>query len=233
MSVDNYFGKVLIIAAHADDETLGCGGIITKLRSNNNDCHIHVVTGYGQEKHPFYDKKTFEIVRKEFKNAINHIGSPSYSFGNLPAAKLNDIPTYHVNNEIKNIIERIKPNTILLPSRDDLHLDHKIINYSVRVASRPYLKNNVNLFSLIEYEVPSETNIFFDNINEIYMPNLFIDITDFITNKIRGFSEYKSQSQESNQPRSLTGIKTLAKYRGLNIGVDYAESFRIILKKYI
>ena len=231
MKLDNYFGKVLVISAHADDETLGCGGLISKLRSDNIDCHVHIVTGYGQEKHPLFDKQIFDNVRKEFKKAINHIGSPTYSFGNLPAAMLNDIPTYEVNKDIKNIIERFKPNTILLPSINDLHLDHKIINYSVRVASRPYLGNNSKLFSLIEYEVPSETNIYFDNINDIFMPNLFIDVTYFINSKLNGFSEFKSQSQESNQPRSLTGIKSLAKYRGLNIGVEYAESFKIIMKK--
>ena len=65
--------------------------------------------------------ETIENIRSEFRNAINHIGSPKYSFSDLPAALLNDIPTYLVNREVQNIIEKIKPNTIL-PSSTDLHL---------------------------------------------------------------------------------------------------------------
>ena len=232
MNLYSSFGNVLFIAAHADDEVLGCGGTISKLRKIDIDCHVHVVTGHGKEKHPIFDKTIFENVKKEFKNANLYIGAPKYSFGNLPAAMLNDIPTYFVNNEIKKIIDKIKPNTIFIPSRNDLHLDHKLVNYAARVACRPYLKNNSNLTSIIEYEVPSETNIYLDNIDDFFTPNLYIDITENIQNKINALSEYKSQIQGLNQPRSISGINALASYRGVNIGVEFAESFNIIFKKF-
>ena len=232
MNLYSSFGKVLIIAAHADDETLGCGGTISKLRKIDIDCHVHVVTGHGKGKHPLFDKNIFENIKKEFKKANLYIGGPKYSFGNLPAAMLNDIPTHFVNDEIKKIIDKIKPNTIFIPSRNDLHLDHKIVNYASRVACRPYLKNNSYLTSIIEYEVPSETNIYHDHIDDLFTPNLYIDITKNIQNKINAFSEYKSQIQELNQPRSISGINALASFRGINIGVEFAESFNIIFKKF-
>ena len=202
MILYNNFGKVLVIAAHADDETLGCGGTISKLMEKNINCHVHVVTGHGEDKHPLFDKAIFEEIKKEFKKAILYIGGPKYSFGNLPAAMLNDIPTHFINNEIKNIIDKIRPNTIFIPSRNDLHLDHKIVNYASRVACRPYLENNSNLISIIEYEVPSETNIYLDHIDDVFTPNLYIDITENIQNKKNALSEYKSQLQELNQPQN-------------------------------
>lgn len=225
------FGKILVLAAHADDETLGCGGTIAKLISQKFPCHIHVVTGHGKDKHPIFKNELFEKVRNEFKNAINYLGSPSYSLGDLPAAMLNDIPTYLVNNEIHNIVSKFNPNTVFIPSQKDLHLDHKIINYASKVALRPYLRNNSNLFNIIEYEVPSETNIFTDDLNDNFAPNLYVDISEQINNKLKAFSEYKSQIQELNQPRSIKGIESLASYRGINIGVKFAESFNIIFEK--
>jgi len=232
MNIEHKLGKVLILAAHADDETLGCGGTISKLISHNVNCHIHVLTGIGEDKHPLFNKEIIEKIRGEFKNAINHIGSPKYSFGNLPAAMLNEIPTYLVNKEVKSIVDKIKPNTIFGPSINDLHLDHKIINYALRVAARPYLKCNTNLHAIYEYEVPSETNIFFDHTSSIFRPNLYIEINDFINNKIEAFSEYKSQIQESNQPRSIEGIRALASNRGINIGTNFAEAFNIVYQKF-
>lgn len=231
MILNKNFGKILVLSAHADDETLGCGGTISKLISQKFYCHIHVLTGYGKDKHPIFKNELFEKVRFEFKNAINYLGSPSYSFGDLPAAMLNDIPTYLVNNEIHNIVSKINPNTVFIPSQKDLHLDHKIINYASKVALRPYLKNNTNLFNIIEYEVPSETNIFIDDSNDNFAPNLYVDISEQINNKLKAFSEYKSQIQELNQPRSIKGIESLASYRGINIGVKFAESFNIIFEK--
>tara|TARA_B100000963_G_C22633635_1_gene676329 strand:- start:4129 stop:4827 length:699 start_codon:yes stop_codon:yes gene_type:complete len=231
MNFVNNFGRVLILAAHADDETLGCGGTISKLISEGLSCHIHIVTGIGESTHPIFTKQKIENIREEFKKAIKHIGSPKFSFGNLPAAMLNDISTYKINKEVKDILEKSNPNTIFMPSRNDLHLDHKIINYALKVAARPYLKNNQNLKSIIEYEVPSETNIYSENPYDIFTPNLYIDISNFIEYKLKAFAEYKSQIQEFNQPRSLEGIKTLASYRGINIGVKFAESFNIIFKR--
>ena len=231
MNLSHKFGKVLVLAAHADDETLGCGATIAKLTSANVSCHIHVLTGIGDTKHPLFNIETIENIRCEFRKAINHLGSPKYSFANLPAALLNDIPTHLVNSEVKRIIEKIQPTTIFAPSSNDLHLDHKIINYALRVAARPYLKSNSNLREIFEYEVLSETNIFSDQPSYIFQPNLYIDINDFVQNKLDAFSEYKSQMQESNQPRSIEGIRTLAMYRGLNVGFDFAEAFKIIYQK--
>jgi len=231
MNLKNVFGRVLIIAAHADDETLGCGGLITKLKERNIDCHIHIATGSGGNKHPIFPEKEFKIIKNEFKNAILHLGNPSFSFGNLPAAMLNDFSTYKINADIENLIDLTKPNTIFIPSQNDLHLDHKILNYAAKVASRPYLKNNSQLKGLIEYEVPSETNIYFDNANDIFRPNLYVDISSELEYKLKAFSEYKSQLQTNTQPRSIEGLKSLASYRGINIGAKFAEAYKIIYKK--
>ena len=228
MNLKNVFGRVLIIAAHADDETLGCGGLITKLKDQSIDCHTHIATGSGETTHPIFSESEFKKIKSEFKNAILHLGNPEYSFGNLPAAMLNDFSTYKINSNIENVINKINPNTLFVPSANDLHLDHNILNYAAKVAARPYLRKRLELQGLIEYEVPSETNIYFDNSNDIFLPNLFLDISEELDTKLRAFSEYKSQLQLDNQPRSLEGLRALASYRGVNIGSKYAEAYKIV-----
>ena len=225
------FGKVLVIAAHADDETLGCGGIISKFKNESVKCHIHVATGYGDKTHPLFSTDEIENIRDEFRRALNHLGDPDFSFGNLPTVLINDIPRYKINNDIKNVIDSYKPNSIFIPSISDLHLDHKIINYSAKVACRPYLSNNFQIKGLYEYEVPSETNIYFDQISDYFLPNLYVDISGEFNNKLKAFSEYKSQLQNQNQPRSLEGLKALSSFRGKNIGSEYAEAFKIIFER--
>ncbi len=224
--------RVLCIAPHADDETLGCGGLISKLNLEKIDIHIFIVTGAGEGKHPIFPLNTWEKVRSEFKLAIEELGRPSFEFGNLPAALLDQIPTYKINQCISNIVNSYDPNVILLPFNNDLHNDHKIIHNATIVATRPYLEKNEKIKLIVEYETLSETNIYNLNNQDIFFPNFYVDISNTLENKLNAFRKYKSQNQSSNQPRSIEGIKSLARYRGININKKYAEAFKILYLKY-
>ena len=224
--------RVLCIAPHADDETLGCGGLISKLNLEKIDIHIFVVTGSGEGKHPIFPLNTWEKVRSEFKLAIKELGQPSFEFGNLPAALLDQTPNYKINQCISDILKSYDPNVILIPFNNDLHNDHKIINNATLVATRPYLEKNEKIKLILEYETLSETNIYnLDNQN-IFFPNFYVDITNNLEKKLNAFSKYKSQTQSKKQPRSIEGIKSLARYRGTNINKKYAEAFKILYQKY-
>ena len=224
--------RVLCIAPHADDETLGCGGLISQLNQEKLDIHIFVVTGSGEGKHPIFPLNTWEKVRSEFKLAIKELGNPSFEFGNLPAALLDQIPTYEINQCISDIVMSYDPNIILIPFNNDLHNDHKIIHNATIVATRPYLEKNERIRLIVEYETLSETNIYnLDNQN-IFFPNFYVDISNTLENKLNAFRKYKSQTQAINQPRSIEGIKSLARYRGSHINKKYAEAFKILYQKY-
>mgnify|MGYP001209586996 CR=1 FL=1 len=224
--------RVLCIAPHADDETLGCGGLISKLNLEKIDTHIFVVTGSGEGEHPIFPLNTWEKVRSEFKLAIKELGNPSFEFSNLPAALLDQIPNYKINQCISDILKSYDPNVILIPFNNDLHNDHKIINNATIIATRPYLGKNEKIKLIVEYETLSETNIYnLDNQN-IFFPNFYVDISNTLENKLNAFRKYKSQTQSKNQPRSIEGIKSLARYRGTNINKKYAEAFKILYQKY-
>ena len=224
--------RVLCIAPHADDETLGCGGLISKLNQEKIDINIFVVTGAGEGKHPIFPINTWEKVRSEFKLAIKELGKPSYEFGNLPAALLDQIPTYKINRCISDIIKSYDPTIILMPFSNDLHNDHKLINNATIVATRPYLEKNEKIKLIVEYETLSETNIYNLDNQQIFFPNFYVDISSTLEKKLNAFRKYKSQKQSRNQPRTLEGIKTLARYRGININKKYAEAFKILYQKY-
>tara|TARA_Y100000589_G_scaffold246871_1_gene234645 strand:+ start:1110 stop:1802 length:693 start_codon:yes stop_codon:yes gene_type:complete len=224
--------RVLCIAPHADDETLGCGGLISKLNPEKINIKVFVVTGAGELKHPIFPINTWETVRSEFKLAIKELGQPSYEFGNLPAALLDQIPTYKINQCIFDIVESYDPTVILMPFNNDLHNDHKIIHNATLVATRPYLEKNEKIKLILEYETLSETNIYNLDNQHIFLPNFYVDISNTLEQKLNAFKKYKSQKQSINQPRSLEGIKSLARYRGININRIYAEAYKILYQKY-
>ena len=93
--------KVLVIAPHPDDETLGCGGLISKLNQEKIDINIIVVTGAGEGKHPIFTINTWEKVRSEFKLAIKELGKTSYEFGTLPETLLKNMESRKYGAQLK------------------------------------------------------------------------------------------------------------------------------------
>ena len=220
--------KILVLAPHADDETLGMGGTIKKLSSAGHDIFVAVLTGHGETPHPIWPEATWDIVRNESKKACSHLGVKELIFKNLPAACLDHHPAWEVNKIISDIIISINPEEIYIPYDYDLHKDHNAISYAANVATRPYLKENKNIKRILAYEILSETNLSHPYMKPAFHPNVYIDISSTIQDKISAFKYYSSQNQSDDMPRSESSIKALARLRGSSIGAKYAEGFYLV-----
>tara|TARA_E500000331_G_C17187606_1_gene683377 strand:- start:214 stop:888 length:675 start_codon:yes stop_codon:yes gene_type:complete len=221
---------ILVLAPHADDETLGMGATISLHTKNGEDVYLAVLTGKGKGNHPFYDDSVWQIVRAECREASKNLGIKDVTFLNLPAANLDSLPAWEINAEVKNIVEDIQPTQIYLPFYNDLHKDHKSIAYAINVVCRPYLKSSKKLNKILAYETLSETNLSYEHSH--FSPNIFVDVSETIDNKIKALSCYKSQLSYDYHPRSIGSIKALAALRGSHIGCAYAEAF-VLLGEYI
>ena len=212
--------KVLIVAVHPDDETLGCGGTLLKHKDNKDEIHLLIATSL-DKKHSYYEKREKEIDQVSKRYGFNSVHNLR-----LKTMRVDEYSMSELVIKISNLINNIMPNIIYLPFIHDIHSDHKKIfeaAFSCTKSFRyPFLKKIYMMETLSETEfAPSLTN-------SSFCPNTFIDITKYIEKKIEIMNIYQSEIGEHPFPRSKKNIKALATLRGASCGSEYAESFMLL-----
>jgi N-acetylglucosamine malate deacetylase 1 len=216
--------KVMFIAVHPDDETLGCAGTILKHKETGDKIYWLIITN-------IFEKDGWNQQRVvERKNEIDLVAK-SYGFDetikiDLPTTKLDSIPLGDLTKMISERIEKNQPDIIYIPNRTDVHSDHRIaytaIISATKVFNKPYIKK------ILMYECVSETDFAPPLPENVFMPNYFVDISKYINEKIRIMKIYSGEIKEHPYPRSERNLRALATYRGAQCGTDYAESFMIL-----
>ena len=214
--------KVVIIAPHPDDETLGVGGTIKRLINNNVKVSILIVSGHMP---PLYSVEAYKKTVKECEKVFKYLGVNDFEFLNIPATKLNEIATSELNSKINSFIDKRNPDTVFIPF-PDRHIDHRIIFDSGVVASRPINKKSPKIVLL--YETLSETHWNVPGVEASFVPDFFIRIDKELKNKLIALKFYKSQINEKTPSRSIEAVEALAKFRGSQNGCKYAEAFKVV-----
>lgn len=213
--------KILILAAHPDDEILGCGGAIQKHKDQGNQVYVCIVTDGCSSQYPG-DKKIANQKIAETQKVKQFLKIDEFFNLDFPDMKLDTVAHLDINKEISRIVNKIKPQIIYTHSPTDLNMDHRQVYYSTEVITRPL---NDYLNKVYTYETLSSTEW---RKEQAFIPNTFVNIKPYIDKKIEALSLYKSETRNYPHPRSLKGIEILAKYRGLQAGLEFAESFRLI-----
>lgn len=212
--------KVLIIAPHPDDEVLGCGGVIKKHSNNGDEVCLCIAT---QAYTPDWTQEFIDNRKKEIISAGEVLGIKETISLDLPTVKLDTIPQKRINDLIAETIDKIKPEIIYLPFDGDINKDHKIIFNASMLALRSRFGSLVK--KILCYEVLSETE--WGDVP--FVPNLYVDITDVLEDKLKAMTCYKSEVKDYPHPRSLESIKILAQKRGVEVRLKTAEAF--VVKK--
>ncbi|WP_271399260.1 PIG-L deacetylase family protein [Salinicoccus roseus] len=211
--------NILVFAPHNDDEVLGVGGTIAKYVNEGHDVYVcEVTSGFNTDR--------VNLIVDEAKKAHKILGVKEAFFLNLPVIELRHTPTEEINKKILNIVQKVKPEIVFLPHKGDMNFDHAEVTYAAMVALRP--SNVPNLKEILAYETLSETEWNTPTIDNIFIPNVYIDISHTVQKKVEAMSCYESQLKDYPHPRSLDGIIALSKYRGSTICVENAESFMMI-----
>ena len=222
----------MVIAPHADDETLGCGGTIGVLKDQGFKVVVCLACGHSRDNRHIFGTDLLVTVLNEFRTAMKVLDVDEYECLGLPAGNLTACEVHEVNSRIADILRRTAPQIVFVPSKTDLHHDHNIVTYAAIVALRPYLKDAIGVEAVYEYEVLSETNVL-PSYQESFKPDTYIDISSKLSDKLDACRCYKSQFQESLTPRSIEAVRQLALLRGSMIGTDAAEAFKTIYRKAI
>jgi LmbE family N-acetylglucosaminyl deacetylase len=217
--------KILVVAAHPDDELLGCGGSLIKLSKKKYEIFALFFTDGVSAR----DKKNKKIILNRKNNSLKSLkimGVKNTKFLSYPDNNLDKVSLIKIVKEIENVIFKFKPETIFTHSNVDLNIDHEIISRAVVTASRPKPNFSVKMILLFETLSSTEWNFYYKK--KSFNPNYFIDITSTIDKKIKAAKAYKNEINAWPHPRSIKGIKNLAKYRGQSVGLKYAEAFYLL-----
>jgi LmbE family N-acetylglucosaminyl deacetylase len=212
--------QILIIAPHADDEVLGCGGTIAKYTKRKDKVCLCIMT---KAYIPDWSKKFLKNRPEEIKMVNKILGINKTFCLDYPTAKLNTISQKELNDEILKIIDKVKPDIMYIPHSGDLHKDHRIIFESSLVAIKS-TKNRIR--KILSYETLSETDL--QQSMAPFIPNVYVDIQDTFEKKIKAMKAYKSELKQYPHPRSLEIIKALAEKRGSEVGLKFAEAFMLV-----
>ncbi len=219
--------NVLVVAAHPDDEVLGCAGTVAKLVKSNHNVHLLImaegITSRKAKKES--DIKKMKTLYLSTKKIVKILKIKSYEIMPNPDNRLYKVDFLKIVQKIESLILKIKPSIILTHHSDDLNIDHQIVCRAVVTASRPMPNSPVK--KILTYETPSSTEWNFIAKSK-FTPNYFEDITKYIKIKLSAVSAYKSEMRKFPHPRSKENIISLAKVRGSTVGVKFAEAFKAI-----
>jgi LmbE family N-acetylglucosaminyl deacetylase len=213
--------KIVVVAPHPDDETLGAGGTIARFAASGVEVSVLIVSGHLP---PLYPPSAFETTRTEANAALSLLGAKQWEFLEVPATKVNEVPVAELNGKISGFIRRLNPEVVLMPF-PDRHIDHRVIFDASVVACRPVHRDAPNL--VLAYETLSETHWNAPGIEPAFIPDFFVDISRSIRQKTDALACYASQLQDVPS-RSVQAVEALARFRGSQNGCEYAEAFKVI-----
>ena len=216
--------KVLFVSPHPDDETLGCGGTIFYHKKKGDDIFLLIITNLSIEFG--WSEKLIERRKKEIDKIKKFYGFKNVFHLNFQTKYLDTVPINEIIENISNIVKKTKSEILYIPSRDDVHTDHQIVSKACMSSIKWF--RNPSVKKVMAYEVISETNFNFNQNN--FKPNVFVDITPYITKKIVAMKIYKSEIKKHPFPRSEDSIKSLAILRGSQSGKKFAEAFQLYME---
>lgn len=231
--------KVLVIAAHPDDEVLGMGGTIKKLTKNKNQVKIVIMaTGISARRSTTFknssrynitknDQKIIDkqivTIKSHAKKAAKILGVTDIEFLDYPDNEMDTISNLEITKSVEKIIQKFKPEVVYTHTPFDVNIDHVSCYNAVLTATRP--KKNMVVKKVISFEVPSSTEW---NFSSIFTPNIFVNISAEISNKIKALECYKTEIEKYPHPRSAKALQTIANRWGTVSGYSAAEAFSLI-----
>jgi N-acetylglucosamine malate deacetylase 1 len=213
--------NALIFTAHDDDEILGMGGTIQSLKKLEFRIFVCQITD-GSSTQYKNDKSKIGQRKKQHEKALAILNIDEVIELGLPDMKLDTLPHHEINDAMNGALHKVKPGYVFTHYAKDINKDHREAGYSTDVITRG---GSAFLEKVFAYEVLSSTEW---QLAEPFSPNCFVDIAPHIKNKISAMEAMETEIRDFPHPRSAQGIETLARYRGMQSGYEYAEAFMLV-----
>ena len=219
--------KILIVAAHPDDEVLGCFGTVARLIKQGYEAYTLILgegkTSRDDQADAASKKNQIDHLQSEIQKANDIIGVKQVFIESFPDNRFDSVALLDIIKVVSKVKERIKPDIIFTHYEHDLNIDHQLTYKAVITATRPMQDECVE--QIYSFEVLSSTEY---NYPLSFAPDTYFDIADTIELKVQAMQAYGSELCKYPHPRSLQGIELNAKYQGMRIGKSYAEAFKSV-----
>lgn len=227
--------SILIVAAHPDDEVLGCGGTI-RLISDQFNGKIPIsalilsegLTSRGNDEKK-YSKSEIDAVKQDSLAAAKVLGIQNSFYEDLPNNRLDSMDLLDVIKIVEGYIEKLRPTIVFTHHFGDINLAHRITYQAVLTACRPL--GDCPVRKLLSFEVPSSTEWAFPHHENMFSPNVFINIKEVIETKIEAMLMYRSESRDYPHPRSSEAIRAIALRWGSVANMNFTEAFELIYER--
>lgn len=227
--------RVLVLAAHLDDEVLGVGGTMARYVSEGHEVFIHIVRDGIAERHPDAENGSKrEHVKQCAIECGEVLGVPkkNISFGGYSLYE--DFNCTHilgrknVLDHIEEVLKRVDPHEVFTMHPGDIHTDHTVVYKATELATCPISKTVGIIERVLTYETISSTDQMFPSQATAFVPNVYVDITPYLETKLMAFSRYDTEIKNYPHPRSLEKIRAKAEARGAEMNVSAAEAFYLL-----
>ncbi len=214
-----------MISVHPDDETLGCGGTLLNHRAAGDDIFWLIMT---EAHEPQWTPEIIQGKADEVKQVADAYGMEQYFKLGFPTIQLDTVPQADLIGGIRQVVREVKPEIVYLVHGGDIHTDHHAGFVAAMSVLKPFYMAQLGVRRILCYESLSSTEAAPAQVDRVFLPHIFSDITKQIERKIEIMKLYQTEKQPDPLPRGPSAIRALARYRGATIGVDYAEAFMLV-----
>lgn len=221
--------SALVVAAHPDDEVLGCGGFIAKMARSGWQVDILILaegaTSRDNERNRVAHAAELSLLGRAAQEAGKVLGVRAVELHSFADNRMDSITLLDVVKLVEATIARTRPQRVLTHCGGDVNIDHRVVHDAVVAATRPLPGAMVR--ELLFFETPSSTEWRPPTSLPMFAPAMYVDISDDLEMKLKALRAYVAEMREFPHPRSLEGVTHLARWRGATAGYAAAEAFEV------
>jgi LmbE family N-acetylglucosaminyl deacetylase len=220
--------SVLVVAAHPDDEVLGCGGTIARLASEGQVVNVAILGEGITSRNPQRENADPAAIEKLYscsRRVADLLSVKEITFHGLPDNRFDSLPLLDVVKLVEELVQRWRPSVIYTHHPGDLNIDHQVVSRAVLTAARPLEGQSVR--EVYMFEIASSTEWAFQQLAPVFKPNVFVNIEGTLRLKLEGMQLYESETRKFPHPRSPEALTAIARRRGSTVGCQAAEAFEI------
>lgn len=219
--------SILVVAAHPDDEVLGCGATIAKHALNGDAVHIVILAEGVTSRDDYRDPERRSAELAELSKAASEVqdilGANSLILHDFADNRMDSFDRLDIIKVIERHVREYSPEIIYTHHSGDLNIDHRIVHEAVITASRP--SSGCHVETILFFEVPSNTEWQMPGSAQPFVPNWFVNVEATLEKKFLALEAYRSEVRPWPHPRSAEAVTHLARWRGASIGMEAAEAF--------